>query len=101
MQIPPLDLKQVELIKGSSSTLYGGGAIAGLVNLITIMPEDDPELSIMLNLTSALGVTGNAFRVVAPTACQRTAFEKDGCTDARSVADGIFFYVKYFSSQHK
>ena len=32
MQIPPLDLKQVELIKGSNSTLYGGGAIAGLVN---------------------------------------------------------------------
>jgi iron complex outermembrane receptor protein len=61
MQIPPLDLKQVELIKGSSSTLYGGGAIAGLVNLITITPEDDPELNIMLNLTSALGITGNAF----------------------------------------
>jgi len=26
MQIPPLDLKQVEIIKGSASTLYGGGA---------------------------------------------------------------------------
>jgi len=35
MQIPPLDLKQVDIIKGSASTLYGGGAIAGLVNLIT------------------------------------------------------------------
>ncbi|HUN03800.1 MAG TPA: TonB-dependent receptor, partial [Niabella sp.] len=33
LQIPPLDLKQVEVIKGSTSTLYGGGAIAGLVNL--------------------------------------------------------------------
>ncbi len=33
LQIPPLDLKQVEVIKGSASTLYGGGAIAGLVNL--------------------------------------------------------------------
>ncbi|MEJ7589311.1 MAG: TonB-dependent receptor plug domain-containing protein, partial [Ferruginibacter sp.] len=31
MQIAPLDLKQVEFIKGSASTLYGGGAIAGLV----------------------------------------------------------------------
>src|SRR6185503_10418801 len=29
LQIPPLDLKQIEIIKGSSSTLYGGGAIAG------------------------------------------------------------------------
>jgi iron complex outermembrane receptor protein len=28
LQIVPLDLKQVEVIKGASSTLYGGGAIA-------------------------------------------------------------------------
>ena len=27
LQTPPLDLRQVEIIKGSSSTLYGGGAI--------------------------------------------------------------------------
>ncbi len=44
MQIPPLDLKQVELIKGSNSTLYGGGAIAGLVNLVTIRPEEEASL---------------------------------------------------------
>lgn len=61
MQIPPLDLKQVELIKGSNSTLYGGGAIAGLVNLVSIEPEEKPELSIMVNQTSALGTTGNFF----------------------------------------
>jgi len=61
MQIPPLDLKQVELIKGSNSTLYGGGAIAGLVNLVSITPEEKPELSIMFNQTSALGSTGNFF----------------------------------------
>ena len=42
MQIPPLDLKQVEIIKGSASTLYGGGAIAGLVNLISKRPEEEP-----------------------------------------------------------
>ena len=61
MQIPPLDLKQVELIKGSNSTLYGGGAIAGLVNLVSIAPEEKPELSLMFNQTSALGSTGNFF----------------------------------------
>lgn len=61
MQIPPLDLKQVELIKGSNSTLYGGGAIAGLVNLVTIKPEKAPELSVMFNQTSALGTSGNIF----------------------------------------
>lgn len=62
MQIPPLDLRQVEVVKGSASTLYGGGAIAGLVNLVTKQPvEDKPELSFMLNQTTALGTTGNAF----------------------------------------
>ncbi|MCB9288896.1 MAG: TonB-dependent receptor [Lewinellaceae bacterium] len=62
MQIPPLDLKQVEVIKGSSSTLYGGGAIAGLVNLVTKKPvERAPELSLMLNQTSASGTTLNGF----------------------------------------
>jgi outer membrane receptor for ferrienterochelin and colicins len=30
LEIPPLDLKQVEIIKGPASPLYGGGAIAGL-----------------------------------------------------------------------
>ncbi|MFT3935030.1 MAG: TonB-dependent receptor plug domain-containing protein [Chitinophagaceae bacterium] len=40
MQVPPLDLKQVEVIKGSSSTLYGGGAIAGLVNLVSKTPGE-------------------------------------------------------------
>jgi len=38
LQIPPLDLQQIELIKGASSTLYGNGAIAGMVNLISKKP---------------------------------------------------------------
>ena len=39
LTVPPLDLRQVELIKGSNSTLYGGGAIAGLVNLVSKTPH--------------------------------------------------------------
>lgn len=61
MQIPPLDLKQFEIIKGSSSTLYGAGAIAGLVNMISKTPEDEPELDIMFTQSLALGSTGNIF----------------------------------------
>lgn len=61
MQIPPLDLKQIEIIKGSSSTLYGGGAIAGLVNLISKQPKDRPELNFMYDKTSRGGNTLNAF----------------------------------------
>lgn len=55
LQIPPLDLKQVEVIKGSSSTLYGGGAIAGLVNLVSKTPTNEKELSFLANATSAGG----------------------------------------------
>jgi iron complex outermembrane receptor protein len=61
LQTPPLDLKQVEIIKGSSSTLYGGGAIAGLVNLISKTPTDERELRFHLNGTSALGLDINGF----------------------------------------
>jgi len=61
MQIPPLDLAQFEIIKGSSSTLYGGGAIAGLVNMVSKRPEDEPELNILLSQTHTGGSTGNVF----------------------------------------
>lgn len=61
MQIPPLDLKQFEIIKGSSSVLYGGGAIAGLVNMVSKTPKEEPELDIMLTQTQALGSTVNVY----------------------------------------
>jgi outer membrane receptor for ferrienterochelin and colicins len=61
LQIVPLDLKQVEVIKGASSTLYGGGAIAGLVNLVSKTPQEERELSFMLNGTSALGLDASTF----------------------------------------
>lgn len=61
MQIPPLDLQQVEVIKGSASTLYGGGAIAGLINLISKTPDEEPELSFHLNGTSAGGLDLSGF----------------------------------------
>ncbi|WP_134090257.1 TonB-dependent receptor domain-containing protein [Olivibacter sp. XZL3] len=61
LQTPPLDLKQVEIIKGSSSTLYGGGAIAGLVNLVSKAPTEERELRFLLNGTSAGGLDINGF----------------------------------------
>lgn len=61
LQTPPLDLQQVEIIKGSSSTLYGGGAIAGLVNLISKIPKEEKELRFMINGTSARGLDLNGF----------------------------------------
>lgn len=56
LQTPPLNLKRVEVIKGASSTLYGGGAIAGLINLISKTPGFDRELKFVANVTSAGGM---------------------------------------------
>lgn len=61
MQIPPLDFKQIEIIKGSSAALYGGDAIAGIINLITKQPVEKKELTILLNKTSLGGEDINAF----------------------------------------
>lgn len=43
MQVPPLDLKQIEIIKGSASTLFGGGAISGIINFVSKTPAIEPE----------------------------------------------------------
>ncbi len=51
LQIPPLDLQQVEVVKGPSSTLYGGDAIVGIVDLVSKMPAKKHELSFLLNQT--------------------------------------------------
>nr|WP_121272971.1 TonB-dependent receptor [Pedobacter schmidteae] len=72
LQIAPLDLQQVEVIKGSSSTLYGGGAIAGLVNLVSKKPTEERQLNFLLNGNSALGADISGFYA--------QKFEKVGAT---------------------
>lgn len=61
LSIPPLDLKQIELIKGSSSTLYGGGAIGGLVNMISRKPGFEPDASFLINQTTLKETNINAY----------------------------------------
>lgn len=61
LEIPPLDLKQVEIIKGPSATFFGGGAIAGVVNFVSKEPEEKPVTSMIFNQTSALGTDFSIF----------------------------------------
>ncbi|MBP9936906.1 MAG: TonB-dependent receptor [Pyrinomonadaceae bacterium] len=61
LEIPPLDLKQVEVIKGPSGTLFGQGAIAGVVNLISKTPDYKRVTTLLFNQTSALGSDVSAF----------------------------------------
>ena len=61
LDILPLDLKQVEIIKGPSATFYGGGAIAGVINFISKEPEDRPVTAMIFNQTTALGTDFSIF----------------------------------------
>src|SRR5207237_6019093 len=52
MQIPPLDLGRVEVIKGVASSLYGAGAMSGVVNLVSRRPGTKAEHQLLLNRSS-------------------------------------------------
>jgi len=111
LQIPPLDLRQIELIKGSSSTLYGGGAIAGLVNLVSKSPTlNDPQLTITANQSTLKESNLNGFasgrtqRVgyslfAGATRQQSTDVDGDGYVDVPqlrnfTVHPRLFYYPK-------
>ncbi|SFP84843.1 iron complex outermembrane recepter protein [Pseudarcicella hirudinis] len=62
LQIPPLDLKQVEVVKGSVSTLYGGGAIGGMINIVSKTPTSTtPEFTGVLNRSNLKETNLNAY----------------------------------------
>lgn len=56
LQIPPMDLGQVEVIKGAASAMYGAGAMGGVVDLISRRPADEPVREFLIN-RSTLGAT--------------------------------------------
>jgi iron complex outermembrane receptor protein len=53
LQVPPMDLAQVEVIKGAASALYGPTALGGVVNLISRRPE--PAREILVNQSTLDG----------------------------------------------
>ena len=42
--LPPLDIKQIEVLKGAGSTLWGASALGGVVNVITKDPTPEGQL---------------------------------------------------------
>lgn len=59
LQIPPMDLAQVEVIKGVASALYGGSALGGVINLISRQPRPNTrEREVLINRTSRGGTDG-------------------------------------------
>lgn len=61
LQIPPMDLGGVEVIKGVASALYGGSALGGVVNLQSRQPGEEPIRELLLNGTSLGGTDAVAF----------------------------------------
>ncbi len=53
LQVPPMDLARVEVIKGAASALYGPTALGGVVNLISRRP--DPARELILNQSTLDG----------------------------------------------
>jgi iron complex outermembrane receptor protein len=69
MQIPPLDLGRAEVIKGVASSLYGAGAMSGVVNLVSRRPGAKPERQLLLNRSSR-GATDVGLWYSAPVSGQ-------------------------------
>lgn len=109
LQIPPVDLGRVEIIKGSVSALYGSAALGGVVNLVSRRPGTDPEATLILNQTSR-GGSDAVFYSAAPLSSRwgysllagghrqaRNDLDADGWTDMpgyrRAVVRPRFYFA--------
>ena len=101
LQIPPMDLGQVEVIKGVASALYGAGAMAGVVNLISRRPTDTPVRELLVN-RSTRGATDVVLFAARPLATrwraslltgghwqERTDVDNDAWADLPGYARGM------------
>ena len=67
LQIPPMDLARVEVVKGVASALYGAGAMGGVINLLSRRPSTEPEREFLFN-QSTRGATDAVTFLAAPIA---------------------------------
>jgi outer membrane receptor for ferrienterochelin and colicins len=102
LQIPPMDLGQVEVIKGVASSLYGAGAMGGVVNLISRRPGKEPLREVLINRSTRGGTDAVAF-LSSPLSQQwsttvlasghwqeRTDVDDDTWADLPGYARGVF-----------
>ncbi len=100
LQVPPLDLGQVEIIKGAASALYGPSALGGVINLVSQRPlEEHREILLNLSTQEALDLTfwavqppkGNfAFTLLGGLHGQRRQdLDADGWADLPTYSRGV------------
>ena len=61
LQIPPMDLGRVEVIKGVASSLYGAGAMGGVVNLISRRAGRERQGEFLINRSTRGATDGVAW----------------------------------------
>jgi iron complex outermembrane receptor protein/outer membrane receptor for ferrienterochelin and colicins len=112
LSIPPLDLRQIELIKGSSSTLYGGGAIGGLINLVSQRPSYTPDASFVVNQSTLKETNVNAYYAqrwkhigftlfAGQTFQQEVDVDKDGFSDVPDTKSTLIHPVLFLYPSEK
>jgi outer membrane receptor for ferrienterochelin and colicins len=110
MQIPPVDLQRVEIIKGPSSVLCGNGGMSGLIDLMTRSPgKPGTKLDMMADHTSHYGTSFNLYSSyrkkktgITITADRDYQLPYDGNNDGFSdipkvnsyrLSPGFFYYI--------
>lgn len=99
LQVPPLDLDQVEIIKGAASALYGPSALGGVVNLVSRQPGER-ERQVLLNASTQEAVDATTWVADPPRGewawsliggfhgQRRQDLDDDGWSDLPSYARG-------------
>ena len=100
LQVPPLDLGQVEIIKGAASALYGASALGGVINLVSRRPIASNR-EVLLNVTSLGGSDATVWLADTPSdrwswtlisgfhRQNRRDLDDDGWTDAAGYERGM------------
>ncbi len=56
LQVPPVDLARVEVIKGPASAMYGAQALGGVINLVSRRAGEESTRELLFNATSRGGM---------------------------------------------
>ena len=100
LQVPPLDLGQVEIVKGAASALYGPSALGGVVNLVSQAPTQRQRQG-LVNASTQEAVDATAWLVEPPRGAwagsllagfhgqRRQDTDDDGWSDLPSFARGV------------
>jgi iron complex outermembrane receptor protein len=100
LQVPPLDLGQVEIVKGAASALYGPSALGGVINLVS-QPPTERKRQGLVNASTQQAVDATVWLVEPPRdewaasvlagfhGQKRQDTDDDGWSDLPSFARGL------------